>query len=181
MKTLIVGFKRYAEHPSNPSEAVIQKLAARKDIVGYVLGVSYREVNKLPEIIEREKPDFIITMNLSPFRKEPAIEEYAYNELRSVQPDEEGVVKNGEAILADGPRSINSELDIPSIQQFLSSRGCSIAMSIDPGLWVCNQASYLARHSGLRSVSLHLPLEKDFPVSEDVEIVENILDYFEAL
>ena len=179
MKTLLVGFKKYAKHTENPSEKAIKALK-REGIVPVILDVSYDKTLKLKEIIEAEKPDFIITLNLSPFRKEPAVEEYAYNEMNSVQPDEEGEIMVGEKILEDGPKSYNCPLDIPSIQQYLASQGTSIAISIDPGRFVCNEASYLARHSGIPSVSLHIPLEKDFPIREDVEILENIIAYFEA-
>lgn len=181
MKTLLVGFKKYAQHESNPSQKVVERLSKRDDIVGCVLDVSYKKLKDLPDIIAKEKPDFIITMNLSPFRKEPAIEEYAYNELNSEQPDEVGIYKSGEPVVPGAPRSLDSGLDVPSIQQFLTSRGCSISMSIDPGLWICNGASYLARRSGIPTVSLHLPQEKDFTIAEDVEVVENILDYFGAI
>lgn len=181
MKTLLVGFKKYAGHDSNPSEKVIESLQGG-DIVGCVLDVSFAKARKLPEIIEREKPDFIITMNLSPFKKEPTIEEYAYNEIRSEQPDEEGIlIKDSTPVDPEGPKSLNSVLDIPSIQQFLSSRGCSISMSIDPGLWICNMVSYLARESKIPSVSLHLPQAKDFPIAEQVEVVENIIEYFSLI
>jgi len=181
MKTLIIGFKKYADHESNPSEDVIKSLK-RKDVVGCVLDVSYAKVRELPAIIAKEKPDYIITMNLSPFRHEPAIEQYAYNVIQSPQPDEDGIVINsGVAIEEDAPHSLNSVLDIYSIQQFLSSRGASLAMSVDPGAWICNIASFYARLSGIPSVSLHLPQEKDFPLDEDVEIVEGILEYFEMI
>ncbi len=179
MKTLLVGFKRYAGHAENPSEKVVTAMAG-KDIVSVVLDVSYRKVLELPKIIAEEKPDFIVTLNLSPFRKEPAIEEYAYNEMDSVQPDEDGDIMAGETIVEGGPKSIECKLDIPSIQQYVSSQGNSIAISIDPGRFVCNEASYLARYSNIPTLSLHIPLAKDFPISEDIEIIENLIEYFKA-
>ena len=180
MKTLLVGFAKYAKHAKNPTEDIFP-LVKGKDVVKVILPVVYEEVKKLPEIIAKEKPDFIITVNLSPFRKEPAIEEYAYNEMNSVQPDEKGVLKSGEAIVKEGPKSYPSVLDIPSLQVFLSSEGQALAMSIDPGRFVCNEASYLARHSGIPSVSLHVPLQKDFPVEEEAEIIDLIIRYAESI
>ncbi|MCR5348129.1 MAG: hypothetical protein K6E59_00755 [Bacilli bacterium] len=179
MKTLLVGFKKYAGHAENPSEKIVRAIK-NPNVVPVVLDVSYEKVAKLPDIIAKEKPDFIITLNLSPFRKEPAIEEYAYNEMSSVQADEDGEIMAGEVILPGKPKSLNCPLDIPSIQQYLSFQGTSIAISIDPGRFVCNEASFLARASGIPSVSLHVPLAKDFPISEDVEIIQNLIEYFEA-
>ena len=179
MKTLLVGFGAYAKHLENPAKKVIDAVKI-PEVKSVVLDVSYRKVLDLTKIIEKENPDFIITLNLSPFRKEPAIEEYAYNEMNSVQPDEEGEIMVGEKIVEDGPKSLNCSLDIPSIQQYIASRGSSIAISIDPGRFVCNEASYLARLSGKPSLSLHIPLEKDYPIADTVEIIEFLIDYFNA-
>ena len=179
MKTLIVGFKKYAGHASNPSEKVLGLL---KDpaIKTLALDVSYEKARAIEKAIAQEKPDFIITLNLSPFRTEPAIEEYTYNEMNSIQPDEDGEMMVGEEVIEGGPKSYDCSLDIPSIQQYLSANGLSIAVSIDPGRFVCNEVSYLAHHSGIPTVSLHIPLEKDFPLAEVAEILENLVAYFEA-
>lgn len=181
MKTLLIGFKKYGLHDSNPTEEIIKSLR-RDDVVGCVLDPAYAAVRKIPEIIAKERPDYIVTMNLSPFRREPSFEEYAYNEIRSPEPDGEGIVINdGSPIEPEAPHSLNSMLDIPSIQQFLSSRGNSLSMSIDPGAWICNMASYYARLSGIPSVSLHFPLLRDYPLDEDVEIIESIIEYFSMI
>ena len=180
MKILLVGFKAYAGHAENPAEKAIAAVK-RDDVVPVIFDVSYQKVLGLTQIIEKENPDCIITVNLSPFRKEPALEEYAYNELESVQPDEEGVIKRGEEIVPGAPKSINSPLDIPSVQQFVASHGNKVAISIDPGRFVCNEASFLARLSGKPSLSMHVPLEKDFPISEDVELINDFIEYFEAM
>ena len=179
MKTLVVGFKKYAGHTSNPAEKVLGLL---KDptIVTMALDVSYEKARAINEAIANEKPDFVITMNLSPFRTEPAIEEYTYNEMNSIQPDEDGEMMMGEEIVEGGPKSYDCSFDIPSIQQYLSANGLSLAVSIDPGRFVCNEVSYLANHSGVPTISLHIPLEKDFPLKEVAEIIENLVAYYQA-
>lgn len=179
MKTLMIGFKPYANHTSNPSEEVIKEFK-RPGVVGVVLEATYASALSVSDLIAREKPDCIITMNLSPFRSEPALEEYAYNEMNSIQPDEKGVLKKGEAIVEGGPKSLNSLLDIPSLQRYVSSCGSELAISIDPGRFVCNAVSYLARLSGIPSISMHLPLAKDFPIAEDIEVLEHILEFVES-
>ena len=181
MKTLLVGFKAYAAHKENPAEKVLAAFEGREGVKTVLLDVSFKKVLDLSRIIEEEKPDCIVTVNLSPFRKEPAIEEYAYNEMNSVQPDEDGEVMLGEEIVPGGPKSLNCALDIPSVQQFVASCGNAVSISIDPGRFVCNEASYLARLSGKPSLSIHIPLEKDYPLSEDIELVENFIDYFKAM
>ncbi len=179
MKTLLIGFKPYASHTSNPTEEVINRFS-RPNVKGVVLNVTYEDALKVREIVEAEKPDCVITMNLSPFRSKPALEEYAYNDMNSIQPDEAGVIKSGEPILEDGPKSLNSILDIPSMQRYVSSCGSELAISIDPGRFVCNVVSYLVRLSGIPSISMHLPLDKDFPIEEDIEVIEHLIDFVES-
>ena len=179
MKTLVVGFKKYAGHASNPAEKVLG-LLKDPSAVTLALDVSYAKAREIEKVIAKEKPDFIITFNLSPFRTEPAIEQYTYNEMNSIQPDEDGEMMVGEKVIEGGPKSYDCSFDIPSIQQFLSANGLSIAVSIDPGRFVCNEVSYLAHHSGVPTVSLHIPQEKDFPVKEVAEIIEGLIEYFRA-
>lgn len=180
MKILLVGFKRYSTHENNPSELLISKIQ-RPDVKGLVLDINFEKAKELPAIIAEEKPDYIITMNLSPYRKEPTIEEYAYNEIRSVQPDEAGVTHTGEPIIEGGPRSLNSALDIPSLQNFLASRGVNCSISVDPGLWIDNEVSYLARYTGVPTVTIHLPLLTDYPLEDDLELIEGVFEFFDFM
>ncbi len=179
MKTLVVGFKKYAGHASNPSEKVLG-LLKDPSVKTLALDVSYAKARVLKEVIANEKPDFIITLNLSPFRTEPAIEEYTYNEMNSIQPDEDGEMMVGEEVIEGAPKSYDCPFDISSIQQYLSANGLSVAISIDPGRFVCNEVSYIAHHSGIPTISLHIPQEKDFPLGEVAEILECLIEYFRA-
>ena len=71
MKILLVGFKRYSTHENNPSELLISKIQ-RPDVKGLILDINFEKAKELPAIIAEEKPDYIITMNLSPYRKDIA-------------------------------------------------------------------------------------------------------------
>lgn len=179
MKTLLIGFKPYAKHTTNPSEEVIKKYA-RAGVKKIVLDATYAAAVSSQEIIANEKPDCVIVMNLSPFRSEPALEEYAYNEMKSVQPDGAGVIKDGEAIVKGGPKSLNSLLDIPSMQRYVSSNGSELAISIDPGRFFGNAVSYLARLAKVPSIFIHLPLEEEFSIEEDIEVLGHLIDFVEA-
>ena len=180
MKILLIGFKKYASHDCNPSELAISKVN-RAEYKPIILDATFDAVLGLPDIIEKEKPDYIVATNLSPFAKEPAVEEYAYNEIDSVQPDEKGIVKRGVPVVEGAPASINSVLDVPSIQNFLASRGNGCAISIDPGRWIDNAAFYLCRHSGVPTIAMHFPLPSVTPIEDDVEILESLVEYFEAM
>ncbi|HBS02930.1 MAG TPA: hypothetical protein DEA63_03580, partial [Firmicutes bacterium] len=89
MKTLLVGFKKYASHPTNPSEEVLSSFLGKKGIQILLLEANYEKSRKsLEKAIAKDKPSFIFIMNLSPYHSTPTLEQYAYNEMDSIQPDE---------------------------------------------------------------------------------------------
>lgn len=179
MKILLVAFGPYADHPVNPAEKAAS-LLHRDNVKTIVLPASWAKTMELTRIIAEEKPDAIITANVTPYRHEPTLEQYAYNEMNSVQADIDGIVHSGDPIIPGGPVSLYSKVDLPSVQSYVDSQGNSVALSIDPGRFICNQAAYLCRASEIPTISVHIPLERDFPMSEDVELLENLVDYLEA-
>ena len=180
MNVLLVGFKPFASHDRNPSGEVLSSPKLQKHAVK-LLPVSYQGVaEEMPKALEN-KPDLTIVMNLTPFREDIVLEQYAYNEMKSVQPDEEGVSKNGEIIVPGGTPSYVSSLDIPAVQQFLARSGINSVISLDPGRFVCNEAAYLSFHAGVPTVLVHLPLLEDMSLEEDVEAIEAIIEYFSYL
>lgn len=179
MKALFAGFPPFAAHPENPSEAVCHILAE----AGYptaILPVSYGKVNReLDKAMKASKADAIVILALSPFAKQPTLERYAYNEMDSVQEDNEHVVKTKAKIEKDGPASRATDIDLAGINQLLSSEGYAAALGLDPGRFVANKAYYhaLGKHVALL---VHVPLDYDFPVKETAEIAKLIGKYLEG-
>jgi len=179
MKILLTGFKRYATHDTNPSEEVL-KVLDLPDTKKVVLDVSYADaVKQLKEAIKAYKPDLIISLGLSPYRQEPTMEQYAYNEMRSIQPDETGVLQNeGKELIPGSPKSLHTTTDLARLEQVLAAQGVSASISIDPGRFVCNAVYYNALHSGVPALFIHLPLFKDCPIEDDVEVVKAIVGFY---
>lgn len=177
MKVLVTGFKRFATHESNPTEAMLP-LLKDKEIVTRLLDVDYKKAKiELEKAIQEENPDFLLMLGLSPYTDRPVIEQYAYNEMNSVQPDENGVVESGKAIFENGPKSISSSVDVCSLQQYIVSQGEKANISIDPGRFVCNMTYYVGLHSGKPGIFVHIPTEDSYPLQESVDTVKCILSY----
>ena len=180
MKILVIGFKPFATHKTNPSETVLG-LIKNKNAKTLLLDVSYEKAKKqFLEALEKEKPDFVLGLGLSPFRANPTFEQYAYNEMDSVQPDEDGVVIKKTEIVPGGPKSIPSSFDTSAIHQYVTSQGFESSISIDPGRFVFNEVFYLSLNSGAKSLFLHIPEEFKFTPEESAEVVECLLEYLEA-
>ncbi len=177
MKILVVGIKRYAKHESNPGEAILP-LIKQDGVKTVLLDATYEGVRSgIAKAIEEEKPDYIIGVSLSPFRQEPVIEQYAFNRMDSVQPDEDGVLKMGEPIVEGGPASLSSSIEATVLEQILNNQEIECTISFDGGRFVCNEAFYLSLHSGIPSLYVHLPLEEEYPLEEDVKLINAVIKH----
>lgn len=177
MKTLLVGFKKYASHPTNPSERTLERFLGKNDVMTVLLEASYDKAKKtLEKAIVINKPDLILVLNLFPYHSTPALEQYAYNEMDSVQPDESGAVKTHEPIYPGESPSLSTCFDLSRFNQILKSQEIESYTSVDGGRFFDNEAYYIALKSGVPSIMVHLPLEHKFSIDEDVALVSSLID-----
>lgn len=180
MKTLLVGFKKYASHLTNPSEEVLSRFLGKKGIQTLLLEANYEKSRKsLEKAIEKDKPSFIFILNLSPYHSTPTLEQYAYNEMDSIQPDEGGNLKTKEEIFPGSEKSLSTSFDLSRFNQILASKEMESSLSVDGGRFFDNEAYYIALKSGVPAILVHLPLESQFPVEEDANLVSTIIDLAE--
>ena len=179
MKILVTGFPKYADQELNPSESILPRIN-RDDVLTLLLPVEYDGARELlRQTIEKENPDAIIVLALSPFVARPILETYGYNEMDTTQPDEAGVIKHKEPIVKNGPASLPASYDLFSIQQYVLSQGEKVDISIDPGRFVANAVFYEALHSKKPSLMLHLPKESKYSLDDTLETLNRILDYID--
>lgn len=177
MKVLLTGFKKYASHDSNPSEKILTRFLGKKDVQTLLLEASYDKAKKnLEKAIAKNKPSFVLILNLSPFHQVPTMEQYAYNEMDSSQPDESGVIKTKETIVEDAPKSLATTFDLSSFSQFLASKEIEATVSVDGGRFFDNEAYYVALQTGVPSLMIHLPLENEYSLDEGEELVGAVLE-----
>lgn len=180
MKTLLVGFKKYATHFTNPSEEALSCFLGKKGIQTLLLEASYdKSKRSLEKAIEKDDPDLILILNLSPYHSIPTLEQYAYNEMDSIQADESGVRKAHEAIYPNEAKSLSTSFDLSRIYQLASAKEFECSLSVDGGRFFDNEAYYIALKSGVPSMMVHLPLEGDFPVKDDAALISFLIELAE--
>ena len=179
MKILVVGFPKYADQAVNTSELLLPRLK-RDGIVTALLPVEYdKAISVFNEAIDKEKPEAVLILALSPFVQRPTLETYAYNQMNSVQPDEAGIVRQNETIHEDGLPSYQGSHDLFSLQQYVLSQGEKVDIAIDPGRFVANAVYYEALYKKNSAVLLHVPSEKNYALDDTLETVNRILDYLD--
>lgn len=177
MKTLLVGFKKYAGHPNNPSERTLERFLGKSNVMTVLLEPNYDKAKKILEkAIVIDKPDLILVLNLFPYHGTPALEQYAYNQMDSLQPDESGVMKTREAIYPNEPASLSTSFDLSRFNQILKSQEIESYTSVDGGRFFDNEAYYIALRSGVPSIMIHLPFEERYSIDEDVALVTSLID-----
>jgi pyroglutamyl-peptidase len=99
----------------------------------------------------------------------------AYNEMNAIHPDNDGVRKMGEAIIAEGKAFLKSSINIMKIHDALREAGIFSDISTDPGRYICNEVYYLDLASGVSSLFVHLPATETQSIEKDYEAAKVIL------
>jgi pyroglutamyl-peptidase len=180
-KILVTGFEPFLQHALNPSKEVLSALADAS-VVTLLLPVSYAKAMEilLPKI-ESEKPDYIVGLGLAASRDAIALEQKAFNEATSSQPDNDGVTKTAEAIIPKGLHELDTTIDLNALKSLLAAKGIEAKTSLDPGRYVCNEVYYLALSSGAKSLFVHLPSPETSSLEVDKAAVAAIVGYLKEL
>ena len=169
IKILLTGFEPFGEVEANPSHRVVEALRGA-DIAGIelaaaVLPVRYAAAGECIRLLIREnRPDYVLALGVAAKSEGIRIERVALNLDDSESPDNDGVLRQGESILADGPPAYFSRLPLNGLKDVLESAGIPVRISNHAGAYLCNHAYYAATHEveqlGLPSgvVFIHVPL-----------------------
>jgi pyroglutamyl-peptidase len=144
---LLTGFGPFAEHATNPSGEVAQRLdgerIGRLRVRGVLLDVAWaRAGTALCAAVHAVRPAAVLALGVAP---SPAlrIERSAENRDRPRIPDVDGVLRAPGPIRADGPATIPTRLPWGPILRDLESAGFEAVASDDAGGYLCNHVFYL--------------------------------------
>ncbi|MEN9581315.1 MAG: hypothetical protein RJA70_4324 [Pseudomonadota bacterium] len=167
MSVLLTGFGPFAEHGSNPSEALVTApaLLAMPDVNSLVLPTCF---NRAPDLliqrIEETLPQAILMFGLAATSTNLRLERFARNRNTSASADNDGVMGTSlGASVPMGPATYVSSLPLLAMSRIASQKGASVAFSDDAGGFVCNHtfyriAHYLAeRYPRTRCGFVHIP------------------------
>lgn len=171
MKTLLTGFDRFGNVETNPSQLVVEHLAARMndfssiELITEVLPTEFGAAgHRITQLVRQNRPQRIICLGLNAGIKAIHLERVALNLDDTDQEDNFGVAHKGKLIVPAGPLAYWSTLPIEGMCARLTGRGIPAVISNHAGTYVCNHVFYLARHeaeisgTGTECGFIHLPL-----------------------
>ncbi len=157
MKAIITGFDPFGGEKVNPAFEAVKLLP---DVVEgceiikvEIPTVFYKSVDKLKEVVSKEKPDFVICVGQAGGRFNITPEAVAINKNEARIPDNDGQQPADEPVREDGKNAYFSTLPNKAIIKAMHDAGVPAQMSFTAGTYVCNHLFY----------GLMYMIEKDFP------------------
>ncbi len=154
MRILLTGFEPFGDFAVNPSQAIVQKLAAaHQPGLGYelctaILPVAYAEAGeRILALLAETRPDVVVLLGVAGKRSTISLDRVALNLDEAAKPDNRGEVAVGRPIVSDGPVGYWSTLPLDRLYAVLAEHGIPVAMSHDAGAYLCNHVFYVARHA----------------------------------
>ena len=147
MRMLVTGFEPFGDSPVNPSQRLIEALAAKSpqgvELETAVLPVSYeRSADALRGAVRAAEPDVVVCFGQADGRTGISIERFAHN-VDSAEPVDNDGVSSGAEIDADGPAAYHSTLPVAEIVAALRADGIPADESRDAGGFLCNHVFYV--------------------------------------
>ena len=189
-KLLLTAFTPFDGERINPAlEAVklvkdkIGNLEIVKLEVPTVFGQS---IDTVREAIEREKPDFVLSIGQAGGRAEITPERVAINLDDARIPDNEGNQPIDEPIFPDGENAYFSTLPVKAMVEAIRKEGLPSSLSNSAGTYVCNHLMYgvlyyLDKRPVIKAGFIHVPYipeqtknKKEMPALELSEIVRGL-------
>jgi pyroglutamyl-peptidase len=168
MKILLTGFEPFDKSPINPSEQVVQALAA-ETIPGVKLETAILPVDYAsgPDVLlqacDTSQPDAVLCLGQASGRKVISIERVAVNLLDFRIPDNAGNQINDQPVVADGKAAYFITLPVREIFETLKTNSIPVELSLSAGAYLCNQVIYSLLHhlhsQGSQAMAgfIHLP------------------------
>ncbi|MDO7907507.1 pyroglutamyl-peptidase I [Paenibacillus sp. JX-17] len=176
MKLLLSGFEPFGGMKVNPTEQLMQDMAAASitgvDIRTVLLPVYFDECAEiLLQAVEKFQPDVIISCGLAAGRTSITPERIAIN-VKDIAPDasypdNRGTRPQDEPIDPDGPDGLFSGLPVRDMVSRLQAAGIPAAVSNTAGTYICNNTmyavlNYIRRHQlPVLAGFVHVPASSD--------------------
>lgn len=155
---LVTGFERFGGYDVNPTEAMLEGLAAEPGIVTAVLPVVYATVaERFIALLDEHKPAAVLSFGVSEKTDFIVIERLAWNVDNSATPDNDGEVRQDVPIVEDGPTAYGGTLPVPNLVRELAIAGLPVTFGDHAGGFLCNHLFYRARHH-METVGPALPM-----------------------
>ena len=189
-KLLLTAFTPFDGERINPALEAVKLV---KDRIGNLLIVKLevptvfgKSIDTVREAIEREKPDFVLSIGQAGGRAEICPERVAINLDDARIPDNEGNQPIDETIFPDGENAYFSTLPVKAMVEAIRKEGLPSSLSNSAGTYVCNHLMYgvlyyLDKRPVIKAGFIHVPYipeqtknKKEMPALELSEIVRGL-------
>ena len=189
-KLLLTAFTPFDGERINPALEAVKLV---KDKIGNLLIVKLevptvfgKSIDTVREAIEREKPDFVLSIGQAGGRAEITPERVAINLNDARIPDNEGNQPIDEPIFPDGENAYFSTLPVKAMVEAIRKEGLPSSLSNSAGTYVCNHLMYgvlyyLDKRPGIKAGFIHVPYipeqtknKKEMPALELSKIVRGL-------
>lgn len=151
-RILVTGFGSFPGVPANPTETLIErlaaapeKLAALGDVTTALLQVEYGSLPaRLAELGAAVEPDVAIHFGVSRSARGFTIEQVARNRVCTVKPDNAGFTPSL-AFVREGSGDLATSLPTDAMLAGLTREGLPAERSDDAGDYLCNYLFFLSR------------------------------------
>ena len=190
MKLLLTTFTPFDGEKINPALEAVKLV---KDKIGNLLIVKLevptvfgKSIDTVREAIEREKPDFVLSIGQAGGRAEITPERVAINLNDARIPDNEGNQPIDEPVFPDGENAYFSTLPVKAMVEAIREEGIPSSLSNSAGTFVCNHLMYgvlyyLDKRPVIKAGFIHVPYipeqvknKKEMPALELSEIVRGL-------
>ena len=189
-KLLLTAFTPFDGERINPALEAVKLV---KDKIGNLLIVKLevptvfgKSIDTVREAIEREKPDFVLSIGQAGGRAEITPERVAINLNDARIPENEGNQPIDEPVFPDGENAYFSTLPVKAMVEAIRKEGLPSSLSNSAGTYVCNHLMYgvlyyLDKRPSMKAGFIHVPYipeqtknKKEMPALELSEIVRGL-------
>ena len=168
MRILLTGFEPFGGSSINPSQRVVERLAAEGlpgiDLITAILPVDrLHGPEKLLQVLEATQPEAVLCLGEASMRPALSIERLAINLLNYPMPDNQGEQVEDEPIVPGGPAAYFTTLPLRKAFEAVQAVEVPVELSLSAGSYLCNQILYtllnFLAHWGLELPAgfIHLP------------------------
>ena len=167
MKLLLTGFTPFDGEVINPALEAVKRVTteiAGMEIVKLEVPTVFGEsVQLVAEVIEREQPDFVLSVGQAGGRAAVTPERVAINVDDARIPDNVGQQPIDVPIFADGENAYFATLPVKAMAEAIQKAGLPAALSNTAGTFVCNHLMYGVlyylhqNHKSAKAGFIHVP------------------------
>ncbi|KAL4125693.1 hypothetical protein PRIC2_009274 [Phytophthora ramorum] len=188
----VTGFGKFGDILENPTTFLAKRLVDHPKVTeAHVLEVATEScVEALGDMYaraeERGRPCIFLHFGVSAISRSLKLEQVGYNMADFRIPDERGYTAKNEIIHEGEPDEITTKVPLEEMLEPLQAVSLRVAISTDPGRYICNYVYYRSLvwvkrqtdegHPGHLALFVHVPEFRNIVLEDQVALASKIVD-----